>query len=92
MSTSTPVHATFSYYNPPPDDNIAVNDISCVLGLDPARHKQAVLPVYDCRGHESEFTLDTHGFCFRTLETSVDIHTNETGYIEEVKPLLKTQL
>ncbi|RDW57026.1 hypothetical protein BP6252_13898 [Coleophoma cylindrospora] len=91
MSTAAPVQATFSYYNPPPNDVIAVNDWDCVLGLDPARHKQATLSVHDCRGHESDFTLDTDGFCFRTLDTSVDIETNEAGYLEEVKPLLKEQ-
>ncbi len=92
MSTIAPIQAKFSYYDPPPNDTIAVNDWDCVLGLDPARHKQTTLPVHDCRGHESDFILDTHGFCFRTLETSVDIRTDEAGYIEEVKPLLKAQL
>jgi hypothetical protein len=92
MSARTPVQAKFFYYDPPPGDTIAVNDWNCILGLDPARHKQATLPVHDCRGHESDFTLDTHGFCFRTLESSVDIRTDEAGYIGEVTPLLKAEL
>lgn len=92
ISTIAPVQTKFSYYNPQPNDTIAVNDWGCVLGLNPARHKQTALPVYDCRGHESDVIPNIYSFCFRTLKTNVDLRTDEDGYIEEVKPLLNAQL
>lgn len=49
--------------------------------------------VYDIRGKENEFTLDEHGFCYKSTPTTFDQGLSrdaiEQRYLPEVKSLLE---